>query len=152
MPFSNLSAGIAEVQRLQKELTEMARKVQTAQAGLRGYIGAITTAQEEERRRLARELHDDTIQAIIALKQRIQLTEQTVRDPAVQRMLNELEDLAAQTIENLRRMTRALRPIYLEDLGLARRAGCAGARGRAEQRHCPLHSRRQARSAVCLLK
>jgi two-component system sensor histidine kinase UhpB len=110
--------GIAEVQRLQKELTEMARKVQTAQAGLRGYIGAITTAQEEERRRLARELHDDTIQAIIALKQRIQLTEQTVRDPAVQRMLNELEDLAAQTIENLRRMTRALRPIYLEDLGL----------------------------------
>jgi signal transduction histidine kinase len=110
--------GIAEVQRLQKELTEMSRKVQAAQAGLRGYIGAITTAQEEERRRLARELHDDTIQVIIALKQRLQLTEQTVRDPAVRRTLSELEDLAAQTIENLRRMTRALRPIYLEDLGL----------------------------------
>lgn len=110
--------GIAEVQHLQKELAEMSRKVQAAQMGLRGYIGAITAAQEEERRRLARELHDDTIQAIIAFKQRIQLTEQTLRDPAARRTLSELEDLAAQTIENLRRMTRALRPIYLEDLGL----------------------------------
>lgn len=32
--------------------------------------------------------------------------------------LKELENLAEQTIENLRRLTRALRPIYLEDLGL----------------------------------
>lgn len=110
--------GIAEVQRLQNELAEMSRKVRAAQEGLRDYIGAITSAQEEERLRLARELHDDTIQAVIALKQRIQLTEQTVRDPAARRTLNELEDIAAQTIENLRRMTRALRPIYLEDLGL----------------------------------
>ncbi len=110
--------GIAEVQHLQNELAEMSRKVRASQEGLRDYIGAITSAQEEERLRLARELHDDTIQAVIALKQRIQLTEQTVRDPAARRTLGELEDLAAQTIENLRRMTRALRPIYLEDLGL----------------------------------
>jgi len=89
-----------------------------AKCGLRDYIGAITSAQEEERLRLARELHDDTIQAVIALKQRIQLTEQTVRDPAARRTLSELEDIAAQTSENLRRMTRALRPIYLEELGL----------------------------------
>jgi signal transduction histidine kinase len=111
--------GISEVQRLQKELAEMARKVQAAQEGLRDYIGAITAAQEEERARLARELHDDTIQAVIALKQRVQLAQQGVRDASTQRTLAELETLSEQTIENLRRMTRALRPIYLEDLGLA---------------------------------
>ena len=110
--------GISEVQHLQLELTEMSRKVQAAQEGLRDYIGAITSAQEDERLRLARELHDDTIQSVIALKQRVQLAQTSVKDQTSRRTLGELETLAEQTIENLRRMTRALRPIYLEDLGL----------------------------------
>jgi len=110
--------GISEVQHLQMELTEMSRKVQAAQEGLHDYIGAITSAQEEERNRLARELHDDTIQAVIALKQRVQLAQKSVKDQAGRYSLAELEALAEQTIENLRRLTRALRPIYLEDLGL----------------------------------
>ena len=110
--------GISEVQHLQTELAEMSRKVQAAQEGLHNYIGAITSAQEEERNRLARELHDDTIQAVIALKQRVQLAKKSIRDPMSRQALQELESLAEQTIENLRRLTRALRPIYLEDLGL----------------------------------
>jgi len=110
--------GISEVQHLQMELTEMSRRVQAAQNGLHDYIGAITSAQEDERMRLARELHDDTIQAIIALKQRVQLAQKSVKDQHGRQSLAELETLAEQTIENLRRLTRALRPIYLEDLGL----------------------------------
>jgi len=110
--------GISEVQHLQLELNEMSRKVRASQEGLRDYIGAITSAQEDERLRLARELHDDTIQSVIALKQRMQLAQTSVKDPTSLRTLAELETLSEQTIENLRRMTRALRPIYLEDLGL----------------------------------
>ncbi|HEU0291444.1 MAG TPA: histidine kinase [Anaerolineales bacterium] len=110
--------GISEVRHLQMELTDMSRKVKAAQEGLHDYIGAITSAQEEERTRLARELHDDTIQAVIALKQRVQLAQKSVKDQSGKQSLKELETLAEQTIENLRRLTRALRPIYLEDLGL----------------------------------
>ena len=110
--------GISEVQHLQKELTEMAHQLEAAQEGLHDYIGVITSAQEEERARLARELHDDTIQAVIALKQRVQLAQQSVKDRQGRQSLKELEDLAERTVENLRRLTRALRPIYLEDLGL----------------------------------
>lgn len=110
--------GISEVQHLQMELAEMSRKVQAAQNGLHDYIGAITSAQEDERMRLARELHDDTIQAVIALKQRVQLAQKSIKDQQGRQSLTELETLAEQTIENLRRLTRALRPIYLEDLGL----------------------------------
>jgi two-component system sensor histidine kinase UhpB len=110
--------GIAEIRHLQAELSHMAQKVQTAQRSLRDYIGVITDAQEEERRRLARELHDDTLQSIIALKQRVQFAQKNATDETSQKSLKELETIAVQTIENLRRTTRALRPIYLEDLGL----------------------------------
>jgi signal transduction histidine kinase len=110
--------GIAEIRYLQAGLVHMAQKVQAAQRSLRDYIGVITDAQEEERRRLARELHDDTLQSIIGLKQRVQLAQKNAADEASRLSLHELETIAEQTIENLRRMTRALRPVYLEDLGL----------------------------------
>jgi two-component system sensor histidine kinase UhpB len=110
--------GIAEIRRLQKGLVHMSQKVQAAQQSLHGYIGAITAGQEEERRRLARELHDDTIQSLIALKQRVQLAQLNQSNGSGTQSYSELEELTEKTIDNLRRVTRALRPIYLEDLGL----------------------------------
>lgn len=110
--------GVSEIRQLQLELIHMAQKLRAAQNNLHSYIGAITTGQEEERRRLARELHDDTIQSMIVLKQRVQLVEMDWEGHPVAKSLGELESFAEQTIENLRRMIRALRPIYLEDLGL----------------------------------
>lgn len=108
--------GIAEIQRLQNELVHMAQKVRNAQQSLRGYLGAVTAGQEEERRRLARELHDDTIQALIALNQRIQLAQMARPETA---QLDEMQEMVVGLIAGLRRTIRALRPIYLEDLGLA---------------------------------
>jgi signal transduction histidine kinase len=96
----------------------MAQKLRAAQQSLHDYIGAITRGQEDERRRLARELHDDAIQSLIALKQRVQLTRLGLKGETAADEMAELESLAEQTIDNLRRQTRALRPMYLEDLGL----------------------------------
>jgi signal transduction histidine kinase len=110
--------GIAEIRDLQGELAHMARQVQAAQKSLHSYIGAITQGQEAERLRLARELHDDTIQSLIALKQRVQLARMPRKKGVPIPELEELESLIEQTINDLRRTTRALRPIYLEDLGL----------------------------------
>ncbi|HEX9679889.1 MAG TPA: ATP-binding protein [Anaerolineales bacterium] len=110
--------GINEIRQLQEEMVRLDRKVRAAQQGLRGYIGAITNAQEEERRRLARELHDDTLQSLIALHQRLQIVRGSLSDPGAVSSVDETEALLHQTIENLRRATRALRPLYLEELGL----------------------------------
>ncbi|MCE1254309.1 MAG: histidine kinase, partial [Anaerolineae bacterium] len=62
--------GIKEIRNLQYELIEMADNLKSARQSLHYYIGAITNSVENERRSLARELHDDTIQSLIALKQR----------------------------------------------------------------------------------
>lgn len=110
--------GIDEIRRLQTELIHMAQKVKTAQQSLRGYLDAVNTGQEEERRRLARELHDDTIQSLIALNQRGQLAQMVVDDRPTLDQLGEMQQMIEQIIANLRRLTRDLRPIYLEDLGL----------------------------------
>ncbi len=110
--------GINEIQRLQTELIHMAQKVKAGQQSLRGYLGAVTAGQEEERRRLARELHDDTIQSLIALNQRGQLAQMALDNHPALDQLIEMQDMMAQMINDLRRLTRDLRPIYLEDLGL----------------------------------
>ena len=109
--------GIEEIQYLQVELVEMADKLNAAQHSLRSYIGSITAGVENERLSLARELHDDTIQSLIALNQRIQLVLMNSSE-SQNKALIELQNLVQQSMINLRRMIRGLRPIYLEDLGL----------------------------------
>jgi len=112
--------GIAEIRSLQDGLIQMARKLKAAQQRLRDYAAAILRSQEDERARLARELHDETVQALIALDQRVQMVERALaRDPqAAAGKLAELRTMTATTLDDVRRVIRALRPIYLDDLGL----------------------------------
>lgn len=112
--------GIEEIRRLQATLQHMAQRVQAAQANMHNYIGAITHAQEDERQRLARELHDQTAQALVALDHRQQMLKPYLKDdPAAGTLLAENRGMIVDTIKDLRRIVRALRPIYLEELGLA---------------------------------
>jgi signal transduction histidine kinase len=112
--------GIAEIRHLQGTLQHMTKRVQAAQANMRNYIGAITQAQEDERRRLARELHDQTSQSLVALGHREQMLKPYLKDdPAASALLAEIRAMIGETIDDLRRIVRALRPIYLEELGLA---------------------------------
>ena len=111
--------GIEEIQALQTTLAHMAEQLQAAQAGMRSYAAALTRGQEEERARLARELHDETVQILIALEHRIHMLRRAIsRDPdsAISKA-DELAKMAAGAVKDVRRVIRALRPLYLEDLG-----------------------------------
>lgn len=113
--------GIDEIVELQRTLTSMAQRIEADQRRLRAYASEVTDAQERERKRLAQELHDDTIQNLVVLSQRIQAARLSTRKGTALDVAK-LDDLHAQVlrmIEDVRRISRALRPIYLEEAGLA---------------------------------
>jgi signal transduction histidine kinase len=114
--------GVQEVDELRATLAQMAERIRSYQSGMRDYLSAVTQAQEAERERLAHDLHDDTVQALIALRQRAQMARKSLGgdapDPTrAQGRLDELTSLIDVELTNLRRLIGDLRPIYLEDLG-----------------------------------
>jgi len=89
---------------------------------LRDYASLITRVQEEERRRLARELHDDTAQALIALSLGLDGLGRAIGKLDLPQKdaqwFENLQNMADHTLEGVRRACRDLRPSILDDLGL----------------------------------
>ncbi len=114
----NLSQ-IREIKELGMAFNEMVDQIRRYRAGVRQYVADITRTEEEERKRIARELHDDTVQSLIAIGQRIELVKGTLDDPAeAKTRLSELRTMVTGTIASVRQFSRDLRPLTLEDLGL----------------------------------
>ena len=89
------------------------------QLGLETYARRIMQAQEEERRRIARELHDSSLQSVVLLCRRLDVLEQASDLPdAVQGALTATRESAEAIADELRRFSRDLRPSILDDLGL----------------------------------
>ncbi len=99
------------------------RVARRREAELTDYAALVTRAQEDERRRLARELHDDTAQALIALSRGLDtLSSRHVEPPLSSydsKFISGLGDLATRTLDSVRRACQDLRPSVLDDLGLA---------------------------------
>lgn len=79
--------------------------------------GALRSA-EEERRRIARELHDDTAQRLATLMIRLRLMERAKDLDAREELLEEIRQELLETSEAVRRMARGLRPPALEEVGV----------------------------------
>lgn len=90
------------------------------QDNLRYYFQRITTAQEEERRRIARELHDETAQALYALIRRMDNLLRS-NDNLPEECVTSLKELGQEVrniLQGVRRFSQDLRPSTLDDLGL----------------------------------
>ena len=87
---------------------------------MRFYARRITRAQENERRRIARELHDDTIQSLVWLSRRLEALAASygqLPETTPQR-IREIHELVDDMIQRVRRFSQDLRPSTLDDLGL----------------------------------
>ncbi len=109
-------------------LYEEVRRKEAARSEL---LKKVISAQEEERRRIARELHDETSQALTALVVGMEAAALApgMEKGDVREKLTELMELATETLEDVHRLIYDLRPSVLDDLGLV-----AGLRWYAESR------------------
>ena len=90
------------------------------QENLRFYLQQVTRAQEEERKRIARELHDDTAQELVALSRRLDSFISSDAHLSTQDV-SYLEGVRQQTdkiLDGIRRFSQDLRPSMIDDLGL----------------------------------
>ncbi len=112
-----LADALSELEASNRELGD---RVRQRTGRLTQALRQVISAQEGERERVARDLHDDVAQQLIVLTRSIDnfKTEAACLDPAAESRLDEISDLARGSLATIRRVSRDLRPSVLDDLGL----------------------------------
>jgi signal transduction histidine kinase len=112
-------ACLADLIRIALRSAELSDRLQQKEQALQGLLHKTLTAQEEERRRLSRELHDETSQVLSALIMNLDLLgPHAPMDEAGRSRIEAAKALAVEAARNLDRMLLELRPALLEELGL----------------------------------
>jgi len=118
--FNCQCRGIPEIGVLHRAMSSIVAHVRRAQEQNQAYTDGLAEIQENERKRIARELHDDAVQATIAVTQSIDMAKNWVKtdpDRAIQ-MLQLVREQAVEIVTHLRNLIGNLRPPALEELGL----------------------------------
>jgi signal transduction histidine kinase/YHS domain-containing protein len=112
--------GTPEVEALRHTMSSMAQHVRRSQDEALAIRYALTDGLEAERQRIAHELHDDTVQALVAVAQSIDLATQWIgKEPErAAPLLKAAREQAVDSVGGLRRLIANLRPPALEELGL----------------------------------
>jgi signal transduction histidine kinase len=110
---------IRRVQRLEREADARYKEVEEARRELRKLSDRLVTAQEEERRNLSRELHDEIGQAMSAMLVELGRLEAAPLESGIRRdRLQTVRRMAEASVGMVRNMALLLRPSMLDDLGL----------------------------------
>ncbi|HSR93675.1 MAG TPA: sensor histidine kinase [Solirubrobacterales bacterium] len=119
--------GIGESEEVERIELAFLRMIQRLEAERRRAGSAALQAQEEERARVARDLHDEVNQSLTGLLLRLEAAREAA-PPELEAELAETKMLANQAMRELLSLARQLRPTALDDLGLA-----AAVTGQVEQ-------------------
>ena len=113
---------ITERKRAEEKLKESELKLRISQRDLRKLAGRLLSAEEEERRRVARELHDDFTQRLAVLAIDAGKLEQglSMKCPEAVPAMDRLKEQVVQLSGDVHRLARQLHPSILDDLGLVK--------------------------------
>lgn len=111
--FNQMAASLEQADRAQREQAELRER----------YVSGVILAQENERQRIARELHDSTSQSLTSLLvglQNLKVASDAVLDDraVLNDRIDELRGIVGRTLEEVRVLSWRLRPSALDDLGL----------------------------------
>lgn len=116
-PFSRLAD--PELDRLTRTFNGMLDTQADYRQRLREMAARALEAEEEERKRIARELHDETAQSLAALLIRLRLARGVSDQEERDELLDDMRRDIGSTLEGVRRFARGLRPPALDELGLS---------------------------------
>jgi len=101
-----------------EELAHLNRALQAREQWRGQLLSRVIAAQEDERKRIARELHDETSQTLSVLAMGLETACATLPDVAIRERLSEAKALTVRALDELHRLIYDLRPSILDDLGL----------------------------------
>ena len=107
--FNAMTEGLARTDELRHEREVLRRQL----------LEKVITTQEDERRRIARELHDSTSQSLTSLIVGLRMMETNCAQCASPTKATDLRQVASRTLDEVRDLSMRLRPRVLDDLGLA---------------------------------
>jgi PAS domain S-box-containing protein len=115
VPLGAQPGGATVLMAIITDLTDRKR----AEATRLDLMKLLISAGDDERRRIARELHDETGQSLTAVLVGLRAIEEAAITADVQSLARRLRKMAAQTVDDIGRLARGLHPAVLDDLGLA---------------------------------
>ena len=109
-----------KVEERTRQLEDSYREIAHKEAAHEELLRKVLTIQEEERKRIARELHDETSQSLVSLVMRVEAIKALPAGDTgkLQAMLLDMKNLTVKTIDNVHKIIFDLRPSILDDLGL----------------------------------